>query len=230
MAGGQRRLGDLARALLGHPAAALALRRLRRGDGCRRLRRTPRARGGPARRGLRSAPSLRRRHPPPLRVRRRGRARARGHRRLVRQRCDALRAAPLPVRRRGRAGRAVPGGLHLRGAGPDPRLVLLAARRGDDALRQRRLPQRGLPRAHPRRRGPQDEQEPRERHRAVDGPRPFRSRPVPLVPAHRAAGRRVVSLQPRGDRRGHAPLPAHVLEHLRVPRHLRGAAGRLVAG
>ena len=41
----------------------------------------------------------------------------------------------------------VPGRLHLRGAGPDAGLVLLAARRVDAARRRRAVPQRCLPRA-----------------------------------------------------------------------------------
>ena len=52
---------------------------------------------------------------------------------------DAVRAVSLPVRERGPVRRALPGGLHLRGPGPDPRLVLLAARRVDPALRSLEL-------------------------------------------------------------------------------------------
>ena len=60
-------------------------------------------------------------------VRRDHAAHAGGDRRLVRLRRHAVRPAPLPVRERGRAGAAVPGGVHLRGRGPDARVVLLAA-------------------------------------------------------------------------------------------------------
>jgi isoleucyl-tRNA synthetase len=60
----------------------------------------------------------------------------RGDRRLVRLGCDALRAVALPVREPGDRRALLPGGLHLRGSGPDARVVLLAdgdlhpARRG----------------------------------------------------------------------------------------------------
>ena len=66
-----------------------------------------------------------------------GDARARGHRRVVRLGRDAVRPAPRAVRGRARARRALPGRLHLRGARPDARLVLLAARRLDAAARRR---------------------------------------------------------------------------------------------
>ena len=59
-------------------------------------------------------------------------ARAGGDRRVVRLGRDAVRPAPLPVREpRSCFERELPGGLHLRGAGPDARLVLLAAGGGD---------------------------------------------------------------------------------------------------
>ena len=76
------------------------------------------------------------------RVRRRDAPRARGDRRLVRLRLHAVRAAPRPVREPGAVRGRVPGRLHLRGAGPDARLVLLAAGGLDAALRPVRLPQR----------------------------------------------------------------------------------------
>ena len=126
--------------------------------------------------------------------------------------------------------RALPGRLHLRGARPDARLVLLAARREHAAVRRDGLPQRRLPRPDPRRRGPEDEQEQGQRHRALDRARPPGRRRVPLVPAHRAEPVGLVPLQPRGRRRGHAALPADALEHPRVPRHLRGPARRLGPG
>ncbi len=74
------------------------------------------------------------------RVRRRDAPHARGDRHLVRLGRDAVRAVPLPVRARvgGALRRALPRRLHLRGDRPDPRLVLLAARRVDAALRPRR--------------------------------------------------------------------------------------------
>ena len=98
----QRRLGALARPLLGHAAAGLALRggphALRR-FGRRAARAGHRAGAGRPR----AAPALRRRRRPRLsRVRRRDAARARGHRRVVRLGLDALRAVALPLRERGR--------------------------------------------------------------------------------------------------------------------------------
>ena len=98
VAGEQRRLGDLARALLGHAAAGLALReRPRRGD---RLVRRAEERSRPRADG--PAPPVRRRaHLAVRRVRRRDAPRARGDRRLVRLGLDAVRAAPRAVREPG---------------------------------------------------------------------------------------------------------------------------------
>ena len=64
--------------------------------------------------------------------------RARGDRRLVRLGRDAVRAVPLPVRERGAVRAALPRRLHLRGARPDARLVLLAAGGVDAAVRHER--------------------------------------------------------------------------------------------
>ena len=75
------------------------------------------------------------------------------------------------------------------------------------------LPQRGLPGADPRRRGPEDEQEQGQRHRALDRPRPPGRRRLPLVPAHGAEPVGLVPLQPGGGRRGDAPVPADAVEH-----------------
>ena len=69
----------------------------------------------------------------------------------------------------GEAGleRALPGRLHLRGARPDARLVLLAARRLDAAARSRGpLPQRRLPGPDPRQRGSEDVEVQGQRRRA----------------------------------------------------------------
>ena len=52
-----------------------------------------------------------------------------------------------PFENQERFERDVPGGLHLRGDRPDARLVLLAARDLDAAVRPRAVPQRDLPRA-----------------------------------------------------------------------------------
>ena len=58
---------------------------------------------------------------------------------------------------------ALPGRLHLRGRGPDAGLVLLAAGDRDDRVRQPGLPERDRERAGPRRRGPEDVEEPGQR-------------------------------------------------------------------
>ena len=109
-----------------------------------------RAPGGPA-------PAVRRRGRLPVpAVRRRDAARARGHRRVVRLGRDAVRAVARAVRERGALRGALPGRLHLRGARPDARLVLLAARRRDAAVRPLALRERRLPRPDPRRRRPED--------------------------------------------------------------------------
>ncbi len=80
LAGGQRRLGAVARALLGHAAAGVALRpRLHEGDGL-----AGRARARVGRQARRPPPPVRRRRGPHVRQLRRGHApRARGDRRLV---------------------------------------------------------------------------------------------------------------------------------------------------
>ena len=103
------------------------------------------------------APAVRRRGRLPVRrVRRADAARARGDRRLVRLGRDAVRAVALAVRERGALRDALPGRLHLRGARPDARLVLLAARGLDAAVRPRAVRERRLPRPDPRRRRPED--------------------------------------------------------------------------
>src|SRR4051812_26024724 len=130
----QRRLGALARALLGHAAAGVALRRRARARDRLALGARVAERGAPGG----PAPPVRRRGDVPVH---RGRlpgddgARPRGHRRLVRLGLDAVRAVARPARERGRLPRALPGRLHLRGARPDPRLVLLAARDQHPAVR-----------------------------------------------------------------------------------------------
>ena len=107
LAAEQRRLGALARALLGHAAAGVALRERPRA----RDRLVRRARGAL---GRASSPtttgrsSTRSRFPCPhgAGCRRADAARARGDRRVVRLGRDAVRPAPLPVRERGGRSRA----------------------------------------------------------------------------------------------------------------------------
>ena len=135
----------VARALLGHAAAGLALRAQEHAlcigsfDELEELS------------GVRledPAPPVRRRRRLPVpAVRRADAPRARGHRRLVRLGLHAVRAVARAVRERGALRAPLPRRLHLRGARPDARLVLLAARRLDAALRHVALPERRLPRA-----------------------------------------------------------------------------------
>ncbi len=222
MAGEQRRLGALARPLLGHAAADLGVRR----RGLRRalLRRLGRraARAGEGRGPGRPPPPLHRRGDARLRALRRRDAPGRvGDRHLVRQRRDALRAVPLPVRERGAVRGALPGRLHLRGDRPDPRLVLHPARRVDPALRHLQLPQLRLPRPDPRPRGPEDVEEQGQRGRALGRDRRPRRRRLPLVLPDRAAALVGLPLLGRDGRRVGPPVPAHPLEHLLVLGPLR---------
>ena len=155
----QHRLGAQPRPLLGHAAAHLALR-----GGPHALRRLDRGAAGDGGRsrsgGSGTPPALRRRRRPHLpRVRRRDAPRARGHRRLVRLGLHAVRPVALPVRERRDVRGALPGRLHLRGHRPDPRLVLQPLAVGDAHRGPQLLQERALPGAHPRRRGPEDEQE-----------------------------------------------------------------------
>ena len=83
-----------------------------------------------------SAPPVRRRGDVPVpRVRREDAPHARGDRRVVRLRLDAVRPVARATLERGALRGALPGRLHLRGARPDPRLVLLADRGLDAAVR-----------------------------------------------------------------------------------------------
>ena len=75
---------------------------------------------------------------PVSRLRRRDAPRAGADRRLVGLGLDAVRAVARAVRERGRLRAALPRRLHLRGARPDARLVLLAARDLHAALRPAR--------------------------------------------------------------------------------------------
>ena len=123
----------------------------------------------------------------------------------------------------------LPGGLHLRGDRPDPRLVLHADGDRHAGVRPQQLPQRAVPRPHPGRGRPQDEQASRQHPRTdpADG-RP-RCRRVALVHALRrlalvrAPGR---AQGARGDRIEGAP---HLLVDRVVPVAVR-ACQQLDAG
>ena len=170
----------------------------------------------------RSAPAVRRRRRVRLpRLREADAPRARGDRRVVRLGLDAVRAVPFTAPERGALPRALPGRLHLRGARPDPRLVLLAARGLDAAVRPLLVPQRRLPGADPRRAGPEDVQVARQHDRAVGRDRPLRRRRVPVVLLHLEAALGRLPVLARDDRRGGQAVPAAAVEHVRVLRPVR---------
>ena len=226
VARGQRRLGALARALLGHAAAGLGVRVGRLRGASSAPARSPSCASAAARsRTTCTAPTSTR---SPLRCEDCG-----GEMRRVEEVIDAwydsgsmpFAQFHYPFEGEERVRRAVPGRLHLRGPGPDPRLVLLAARRVDAALRPDELPQLRLPRPDPR---PEGQKMSTSRGNVVDpwaGDRQPRRRRVPLVlPEHPAALGRLPLLR-RDGRRGGAPVPAHALEHVLVLRPLRERRG-----
>ena len=220
MAREQRRLGAVPRALLGHAAARVALRRR---PVARRLRGL--ARGDPrARRHAtgRPAPPLHRRGGAALRgVRRRDAARAGPDRRLVGLRLHAVRPVARPVREPGGVRAALPGELHLRGARPDARLVLLAPRRVRAAVRPLVLRDVPLPGADPGRRGSEDVEVEGQRGRAVGRARHARRGRLPLVLLHLEAALGRLPLLARDGRRVGASVPEAALEHVRVLRPVR---------
>ena len=116
---------------------------------------------------------------------------------------------------------ALPGRLRLRGAGPDARLVLLAAGDLDPAVRPLVVSQRRLPGADPRRAGAQDVQVAGQHRRAVGADRPLRRRRAAVVLLHLQAALGWLPLLAGDDRRGGAPVPAAAVEHLRLLRPVR---------
>ena len=178
------------------------------------------------------APALHRRGGPHLRgVRRRDAPRAGPDRRVVGLRLHAVRPVARAVRERGRVRRALPGRLHLRGARPDARLVLLAARGVGAAVRRGVLPDVPLPRPDPRPRGPEDVEVEGQRGRALGRAERARRGRVPLVLLHLEAALGRLPLLARDGRRVGAPVPEAALEHVRVlravrePERARAAAG-----
>ena len=226
----QRRLGALARALLGHAAQRLGLRRATPSTR-RRRRASPRSRRGTRTRSTTSTrrgaadPTLSEHlivHKPWIdqvtfpcaHVRRRRCGASRGHRLLVRLRLHAVRAVGLPARAglEGALRAELPGRLHQRGDRPDARLVLLAAHDLDARLRRGAAPApvQDVHRARARlRQGRQEgEQEQGQLHAAGDHPRQGRDG------VRRARRRRGAQGRPR-RRRAHRP---------RGPRGARPAA------
>ena len=222
LAGEQHRLGALAQPLLGHPAADLALR----AEGhqtCVGSLRAPRAhRHRPVR--ARPAPSLRRRRD--LRLPRpRGtaaRPRARGDRRLVRLRLDAVRAVGLPAREGSQESPTRYPADFICEAIDQTRgwfYTLMAI--GDAGLRRVVVPERAVPRPHPGRGRPQDVQAPRQHPRADPADGRARRRRRALV-----HGRRRLAVGGAPGRARHHPGdraqgPADLLEHRRLPGALR---------
>ena len=147
--------------------------------------------------------------------------RARGDRRLVRLRRDAVRPAPRAVREPGAVRGALPRRLHLRGDRPDARLVLLADRDLDAAVRPLALQDGPGPRPHRRRRGQEDVEVAGQHRPAVGGARAPRRRRVPLVLPDLQAAVGRLPLLGRRRRRVAAPVPAAALEHLRLLRPVR---------
>ena len=111
----------------------------------------------------------------------------------------------------------VPRAVHLRGHRPDPRLVLHAHGHRDAGVRQVVVRGRRLPRPHPRRGRPQDEQAPRQHPRAdpVDG-QPRRGR-GPVVHGRDRIPLAAKANRPHGVAGHRAQGAPHLLEHGRLP-------------
>ncbi len=163
----QRRLGALARALLGHAAAVWRCERGPRTAASARCEELRELAGARARRPAHALTSTRSSFAC-ADCGGRDAARARGDRRLVRLGLDAVRAVPLPVRERGRCSSS---------ASRPTSSARRSTRRAAGSTRcsrsrrccsaQLELQERALPRPDPRPRGPEDVQEPRQRRRAL---------------------------------------------------------------
>jgi isoleucyl-tRNA synthetase len=113
---------------------------------------------------------------------------------LVRVRLDALRPGPLSLREPGVVREPLPGGLHRRVRGADPRLVLYDAGAGDGALRPPSLQELHLP----RRRGGQGRPEALQAAQELSG----------SGGGLREPGRRCISLVPDGFAAAQGKRPA----------------------
>ena len=224
----QRRLGALARSLLGNAAAHLALL------------------GRPCDRGRLAHGPVRARRP------RRDGSSTRTARTSTRSPSSARRAASrpggfprsstpgtTPARCRSRSGAttptsaaarrtfegALPRRLHLRGDRPDSRMVLHAHGRGRPCTSTEPRTARRLPRPHRRRGRQEDVEEPRQHARSLGGARSPGRGCAPLVPAHDRIAVVVEAHRSRDPRRGRSPLPAHALERVLVLRDVRERRG-----
>ncbi len=149
-------------------------------------------------------------------------ARPRGARLLVRVGVDAVRPGALPVRERRVVRVPLPGRLHRRVHGPDPRLVLHAARAGHGAVRPPGVPDLREPRHRARRRRAEDVEEPAQLPGPDGGVRRLRRRRHALVPAVVAdpARQRLLGHRRRPARHG-PPGAAAAVERVVLPRPVR---------
>ena len=221
LAGEQRRLGAVARPVLGNAASGMAMPRLRprhlRGVDCRAV---GTQRTGPDGHG--PAPAVRRRSDDPvLGVRGDGVPRGAGARRLVRLGVDARRPIPLSLRERGDVRQPIPRRLHLRGDRPNTRLVLFTAGRQHARVRKVAVPQRRVPRAHCRRERPEDVEVAREHHGPVVGARHARRRGAALVHGLLRIAVDDQARVARRRRRSDAQVPPDAVEHVLVLHDIR---------
>ena len=181
----QHRLGALARPLLGHAAAHLALR-----AGAHALRRLAWKSCASWRRGrcltswsCTGPTSTMSSSPAPSAAARCAASRRSSTPGSTRAPCPSAQWH-YPFENERHLPRALPGRLHRRGHRPDPRLVLQPAGHRHPGRGPQLVQAGALPGAHPRRRRPEDEQEPRQRGRARRRPGPAGRRRLPLVPLH----------------------------------------------
>ena len=223
----QRRLGALARALLGHAAADLGVRRAPDCEGafCAGSIAELRERGGEVPDDL---------HRPyiddvVLRCEACG-----GEMRRVPEVIDAwfdsgsmpFAQFHYPFENGGGVRGALSGRLHLRGASTRPAAGSTRCSPVSTLVFDRaQLPQLRLPRPDPRPRGAEDVEEPRQRGRSVGGDRRPRRRRVPLVLPDLPAALGRLPLLGRDGRRVGAPVPAHALEHVLVLGPVRERGG-----
>ena len=155
---------------------------------------------------------------------------ARGDRHLVRLRLDAVRPVALSVRARGRVRAALPGRFHLRGGGSDPGLVLFAARDRRHGLRPGALSPRRGERAGPGRAGSEDVEEPGQRGGSMGRHREFGADTVRLYLLASSQVWLPKRVRPQRDPGRGRRLPQHPPAHLRVLRPLRPDRGGPLGG